>query len=299
MPRAQKGIGRQGKKHTRPATHDIHRHPKVQGTSAVPAATSKPVQESTAIEEEADQTELPETIKPYQIRPRYSPYVVARPWEPHPRYSDDTPLLPGYRIPLGEPPDPTGHEKWDPDQPPSIPSDERPAKVFGSVIAAEAVAAVWDLECVLPNQNPEDSDYEDYIGNQEEKEEVARIKYKHTLRRLAAEFPELMIPPELHAGLDASEQETRPCPCGAGRLARWPWVLQTVCLGFCPNSHKYIDWSKLGSYWDLKHGDAKGMCDWEMECWRQEWITAAPGGFRMLEDNFPDAAIRRERTQQC
>jgi len=40
--------------------------------------------------------------------------------------------------------------------------------VFGSVIAAEAVAAVWDLECVLPNQNPEDSDYEDYIGNQGE-----------------------------------------------------------------------------------------------------------------------------------
>ena len=54
MPRAQGGIGRQGKTHKRAATHDLQRQLKVQGTSAAPPATATPVQESTAIEEEAD-----------------------------------------------------------------------------------------------------------------------------------------------------------------------------------------------------------------------------------------------------
>jgi len=281
MPRAQKGIGRQGKKHTRPAEFDIHRQPKVQGTSAAPPATSKPVQESTAIEEEADSTEAiremehPDTIHDKQGRhPRY---------RPHPRYSDGNPLLPGYRGIPGA----FGDEEWDPDQPPLILSDERPDKVFGSVVAAEAVAAANLLERAFPSQNPEDSDYEDDFEDEEtrsESLEVARIKYKHALRRLATEFPELMIPPGLHAGLDASEQETRPCPCGAGKLPRWPWALQTVCLGFCPNSYKYIDWSKLGSYEDLKYDNANGMHDWEMLKWRDEWMLAAPGGERICNN---------------
>ena len=113
MPRAQKGIGRQGKKHKRPAEFDIHRQPKVQGTSAVPPATSTPVQESTAIEEEADPAEA--------IREMEHPDTIhdEQGWHPmfrrHPRYRDGNPLLPGYRGTL------SGWDAdWDPDQPPLI-----------------------------------------------------------------------------------------------------------------------------------------------------------------------------------
>ena len=281
MPRAQKGIGRQGKKHKRPAEFDIHRQPKVHGTSAAPPATSKPVQASTAIEEEEDPAgAIRETLRSLRHPDAIQPWQYVS--EPHPRYSDGKPLLPGYRGTLGG----YGEEKWDPDQPPLIPSDERPDKVFGSVVAAEAVAAARLLERAFPSENPEDSDYEDEFEDEEtrsESIEVARIKYKHALRRLAAEFPELMIPPGLHAGLDASEQETRPCPCGAGKLSRWPWALQTVCLGFCPSSHKYIDWSKLGSYEDLKYDDAWEKHRCEMLKWRDEWMLAAQGGERICD----------------
>jgi len=69
----------------------------------------------------------------------------------------------------------------------------------------------------------------------EEEEDLARVRYRHALRRLAKAFPELEVPvPELCAGLQADQQCTRPCPCGAGLLAKWPWVLQTPQLGFCP-----------------------------------------------------------------
>ena len=103
---------------------------------------------------------------------------------------------------------------------------------------------------------------------------MARVKYVHALRRLAAAFPELKIPAELHAGVDASGQETRPCPCGAGLLPRWPWVLQTVSLGFCPSSE--VDWRKSTN--DKATADRSGRHSLEVQMWRSEWIKAAPGG---------------------
>jgi len=284
MPREQKGIGRQGKKHKRKAEFDIHRRLKVPVNSEASPATAKPVQESTTIEQEADPAEASRDAPV----PEASLEVVDDDNDDlHPRYRDGKPLLPGCRPAIAY-----GEEKckWDPDQPPMIPSDERPDKVFGSVVAAEAIAAANLLERAFPRQNPEDSDYEeDYYDDEDSRLEgldSARIKYKHALRRLAAEFPELMIPPGLHAGLDASKQETRPCPCGVGRLPRWPWALQTVCLGFCPSSNIYVDWSKLGSYWDMERGDPASKHSLEMINWREEWMLAAPGGERINDNSF-------------
>jgi len=154
--------------------------------------------------------------------------------------------------------------------------------------SASATAGAQARAAVLRDIK-QNSDYEDEFEDEEtrsESIEVARIKYKHALRRLAAEFPELMIPPGLHAGLDASAQETRPCPCGGGKLPRWPWALQTVCLGFCPSSHKYIDWSKLGSYEDLKYDDARNKHSIEMINWREEWMLAAPGGESICDNSW-------------
>jgi hypothetical protein len=50
----------------------------------------------------------------------------------------------------------------------------------------------------------------------------------------------------------ASQHHTRPCPCGRGALAKWPWVVQTARWGFC-------------DCW---------MASWELTCWRGEWIKA-------------------------
>ena len=95
---------------------------------------------------------------------------------------------------------------------------------------------------------------------------LAKVQYKYALAKLAAAFPLLEIPvAKLYAGLPAQQQRTRPCPCGAGRLARWPWVLQTDDLGFCPGV-------------ELREFVYCGKHSWEFTCWRRERITAWPGG---------------------
>ena len=71
--------------------------------------------------------------------------------------------------------------------------------MFGSEQAAKATAACASLERDLPRPT-EDSDEEEDEGR-EEREEVARIHYKHALRKLAETFPELELPAELYAGL--------------------------------------------------------------------------------------------------
>ena len=267
MPRNVKGIGRTGKKHKKPASTDNHRQPKNQGAIQSELFTQELQQGSTTPDKDTaevmsdnnlGETDRPATsvIQPYQYVP-----------EPHPNYDRDEPFLPGYRGHGGA----FGEEKWDPDLPPCIPSDERPENIFGSSLAAKAVAAAAILEQSLPQGDPEASDYEEDEG-QEEREEVAKVKYKHALRQLAEAFPELQIPAGLHAGLDASEQETRPCPCGTGLLSRWPWVLQTAALGFGPSAA--VD----GVSDDAATADIQGKHDWEMISWRSEWISSAPDG---------------------
>ena len=273
MPRAQGGIGRQGKKHKRAATHDLQRQLKVQGTSAAPPATAKPVLESTAIEEEADPAQASGDPPPPPAVAAADTSAAAYVPQPHPNYDRDEPFLPGYRGAGGG----YGDEKWDPDEPPCVPSDERPDAVFGSILAAKAVAAADILEASLPQGDPDASDYEEG-EEREECEEVARVKYVHALSRLAKAFPELKIPAGLHAGVEASAQETRPCPCGVGLLPRWPWVLQTASLGFCPSNE--LDWIRKSTDEKAAH-DRSGRHVWEMTSWRSEWIGAAPGGDRI------------------
>ena len=66
----------------------------------------------------------------------------------------------------------------------------------GSEQAAKATAACAWLERTLPRAT-EDSDEEEDEGR-EEREEVARVRYKHALRKLAEAFPELEIPAGLY-----------------------------------------------------------------------------------------------------
>ena len=74
-----------------------------------------------------------------------------------------------------------------------------------------------ELEKHLPEYAGEDEDAYD-----EEKEDSARVQYKHTLRKLAKAFLELEVPVrELCEGLQADLQRTRPCYCVLGQLARW------------------------------------------------------------------------------
>ena len=114
-------------------------------------------------------------------------------------------------------------------------------------VGSRAAGAASGVERCFPEGDEESEDYYD----DEDRDEVARVKYKAALRRLQKTFPELDVSPML-AVARASEQPTRPCPCGAGVLPKWPWVVQTVDLGFC----------------------GCDMAGWELTCWRAEWIMA-------------------------
>ena len=183
---------------------------------------------------------------------------------PHPRYAD--PSWTGYdKVGYRGCESSYGAEKWDPDLPPCVISDQRPPQVFGSKEAALAAAAARELERLLP---------ENFVGDEgaynEEDEDLARARYKHALRKLAKAFPELeVLVPELCAGLQANQQCTRPCPCGAGLLAKWPWVLQTPQLGFCPGG----EWGE-----DDDEVTTQGKHDWEVISWRTSgsWHALRP-----------------------
>ena len=123
------------------------------------------------------------------------------------------------------------------DKPPCVPSDERPANIFGSEEAAYATAAANTLEHLLTEQESGEEEEEEDEEEREQDIKKARVFYEHSLRRLAREFPDLQVPvTQLVAGLHAREQCTRPCPCGVGDIPRWPWVLSTSSLGFCPEA---------------------------------------------------------------
>ena len=120
--------------------------------------------------------------------------------------------------------------------PPCVPSDHRPAHLFNSRDAAEAAGMASRVEQFEPRSDDDECD------TNEEQYEIAVIKHKHALRRLREAFP----------GVD-EQHHTRPCPCGRGALAVWPWVVQNAKRGFCEGS----------------------MASWELTCWRSEWIKAA------------------------
>ena len=134
---------------------------------------------------------------------------------------------------------------WNPAMPPCVPSDHRPANLFNSREAAEAAGAAARVELLAPPLPDEEEygedDYNPMWDFDEDEYEVACLKHKQKVRRLREAFPE--------AG---TEHHTRPCPCGRGALAVWPWVVQTAQLGFCEC----------------------GMASWERTCWRSEWIAA-------------------------
>ena len=131
---------------------------------------------------------------------------------------------------------------WNPAKPPCVPSDDRPEHLFNTRVAAEAASTASQVEASAPPP-PED----EYGYFDAEHYELACLKHQHALRRLREAFPEVDPCPLVRASL----HETRPCPCGRGVLARWPWVAQTAQLGFC----------------------ACDMASWELTCWRYEWLA--------------------------
>ena len=144
------------------------------------------------------------------------------------------PYIPGYR---GAPADGEAELRWNPEKPPCVPSDHRPAHLFASREAAEAAGAADMVERLAPRPDDGEGDFD------EERYELACVKHKHAMRRLCESFTEIRSDERGH---------TRPCACGRGALAVWPWVVQTAQLGFCECR----------------------MASWERTCWRSEWIRA-------------------------
>jgi hypothetical protein len=154
------------------------------------------------------------------------------------RWSDNS--IPAYRgLPGGDPVE----RFWDPEKPPCVPSDHRPQHLLNSEDAAKAAGMASRIERFEPDEDGE------FDGWDEEYYVLAQVEHRFALRRLQESFPELDPGPLL---AHASQHHTRPCPCGRGALAKWPWVVQTARWGFC-------------DCW---------MASWELTCWRGEWIKA-------------------------
>ena len=130
---------------------------------------------------------------------------------------------------------------WNPRKPPCVPSDDRPEHLFNTRVAAEAASAASMVEAWEPPP------YEDEYYCDEERYALACVKHEHAIRRLREAFADVDPCPLARA----SRHATRPCPCGRGVLARWPWVVQTAQLGFC----------------------ACDMASWELTCWRSDWLS--------------------------
>ena len=147
-------------------------------------------------------------------------------------YGDDAP--PGYRgICVDE------CRYWNPHAPPCVPSDLRPMQVFGMFAAAKAAAKAVRVEQFMQpaDYDPECDHYD------QERDEVARLEYQWAMSQLQDQE---LCPDPCPMFAHASQQHTRPCPCGLGVLAKWPWVIHSAELGFCTCE----------------------MAEWELICWR-------------------------------
>lgn len=68
----------------------------------------------------------------------------------------------------------------------------------------------------------------------EDELEMARIRYRKAHRELSHACPELQLNmPELLDGVPPNESNSYPCPCGHGRVMRWPWMVDRETWGFC------------------------------------------------------------------
>ena len=264
MPRNAKGLGRTGRKHKKKAAGGPKAQSKISSGEGGPPSSPVPQETATTIDKVAAKSSPAPSVEDDVAEPiRFISLHGPTP-SPHPRYAD--PSWTGYdKVGYRGCESSYGAEKWDPDLPPCVISDQRPPQVFGSKEAALAAAAARELERLLP---------ENFVGDEgaynEEDEDLARARYKHALRKLAKAFPELeVLVPELCAGLQANQQCTRPCPCGAGLLAKWPWVLQTPQLGFCPGG----EWGE-----DDDEVTTQGKHDWEVISWRTSgsWHALRP-----------------------
>ena len=162
----------------------------------------------------------------------YEDYVAAGGTGPY--WSKDVHTdIPGYR---GLPGEDVAERFWNPAKPPCVPSDHRPMHLFHSCEAAEAIGAAERVEQMSPCEDLDESELD------EEAREIACVRHKHAMHRLVSSFPEIA----------SQEHLRRPCPCGHGALAVWPWVVQAGQLGICECE----------------------MAGMEFTCWRCEWIAA-------------------------
>ena len=99
----------------------------------------------------------------------------------------------------------------------------------------------------------------------QEELEMAEVRYRHALRKLATAFPQLpSFSPE---PVRATERNSDVCFCGRGRLGRWPWMHQDHEMGFCGSFGCSADDSGEIIWWPCG----------ALHQWRTRWVEVSLG----------------------
>ena len=133
-------------------------------------------------------------------------------------------------------------------------------KVFGSMEAAKAAATAERYENsmhLLAQIREYEKELEEgddaselWIDYDEDGVEIQRIQYKRMLKQLSEAFPELELQvSQLLEGVCADEHNSCACPCGTGRLPRWPWVAAMPGKSFCDCSESSYHMCRARSDW--------------------------------------------------
>ena len=156
--------------------------------------------------------------------------------------------------------------------------------MLGSEVAWNAICAAracedaerqlfYDFDC---DDNPIDH------GTTREEIDVAFIRYKHTLSRLKASFPD-----ELNdCSAEGVCEHRRPCPCGRGMRGAWPWVVQTPARGFCEQSDAPPEQRGEWSCIELHEERERWLWAWSYACPTKRAEVMHDGKPRMTESRY-------------
>ena len=234
MPRDRGGHGRTGSKHKKqqkitpseapPTASTATDEPPLHTPNPEPAEPAGPSCNSLAAEPEVLTSSHPPTASPEpQLPPPAASPAGFIQWRNEARARVARSIASG-----AEPPTPLP-----PRECMTTPHAQALVRMFAASFAGakEPINAIKTaMTCEMFDESAIEVD-EEHAEERDLEEAAAGVRYKHALRKLKAAFPNELC----DWSYDGVCERRRPCRCGRGERAAWPWVLQLPgdIWGFC------------------------------------------------------------------